>query len=60
MAWLQASETRCGIPAATAGGREMPGLILDIDATLIACHSDKDQAAPTYRGGFGFHPCCVS
>ncbi|MEU8703549.1 IS1380 family transposase [Streptomyces sp. NPDC048680] len=56
VAWLQASETRCGIPAAIAGGREVPGLVLDIDATLITCHSEKDQAAPTYKGGFGFHP----
>ncbi|MFE5026234.1 transposase [Streptomyces sp. NPDC056656] len=56
VAWLQASETRCGIPAAKAGGREVPGLVLDIDATLVTCHSDKDQAAPTYKGGFGFHP----
>ncbi|WP_405674526.1 IS1380 family transposase [Streptomyces sp. NBC_01511] len=56
VAWLQASETRCGIPAAKAGGREVPGLVLDIDATLITCHSEKVQAAPTYKGGFGFHP----
>ncbi|WUY04945.1 IS1380 family transposase [Streptomyces anulatus] len=56
VAWPQASETRCGIPAATAGGREMPGLVLDIDATPITCHSEKDQAAPTCKGGFGFHP----
>ncbi|MFJ1595314.1 IS1380 family transposase [Kitasatospora albolonga] len=56
VAWLQASETRSGIPAAKAVGREVPGLVLDIDATLITCHSEKDQAAPTYKGGFGFHP----
>lgn len=56
VAWLQASETRCGIPAAKAGGRELPGLVLDIDATLITCHSEKETAAPTYKGGFGFHP----
>lgn len=56
VAWLQASETRCGIPATNAGGRALPGLVLDIDATLITCHSEKDQAAPTYKGGFGFHP----
>ncbi|MFF9689435.1 hypothetical protein [Streptomyces sp. NPDC014623] len=24
VAWLQASETRCGTPAAKAGGRELP------------------------------------
>ncbi|MFD9607331.1 IS1380 family transposase [Streptomyces sp. NPDC059970] len=54
--WQQASETRSGIPAVKAGGREVPGLVLDIDATLVTCHSEKDQAAPTYKGGFGFHP----
>lgn len=56
MAWLQAAERGEGIPAARAGGRALPGLVLDLDATLITCHSEKDQAAPTYKGGFGFHP----
>lgn len=56
VAWLQAAETGEGIPAARAGGRELPGLVLDLDATLVACHSEKEQAAPTYKGGFGFHP----
>ncbi|MEU3282970.1 IS1380 family transposase [Streptomyces antibioticus] len=55
-AWMQAAETGEGIPAARAGGRELPGLVLDLDATLVTCHSEKEQAAPTYRGGFGFHP----
>ena len=31
-------------------------LILDIDATLVAAHSEKEGAAGTYKGGFGFHP----
>lgn len=31
-------------------------MIIDIDATLIASHSDKDGASPTYKRGFGFHP----
>jgi len=31
-------------------------LILDVDATLIDAHSDKQGAAPTYKQGFGFHP----
>jgi hypothetical protein len=31
-------------------------LILDLDATLIDAHSDKQGAAPTYKHGFGFHP----
>ncbi|MFF3459013.1 IS1380 family transposase [Streptomyces sp. NPDC002730] len=56
VAWMQAAETGEGIPAARAGGRELPGLVLDLDATLVTCHSDKEQAAPTYKGSFGFHP----
>ncbi|MFD7709360.1 IS1380 family transposase [Streptomyces sp. NPDC059786] len=56
VAWMQAAETCEGIPAARAGGRELPGLVLDLDATLVTCHSEKEQAAPTYKGGFGFHP----
>lgn len=31
-------------------------IILDIDATLVTSHSDKDGAAGTYKGGYGFHP----
>jgi len=31
-------------------------LILDVDATLIDAHSEKQGAAPTYKQGFGFHP----
>jgi hypothetical protein len=29
---------------------------IDIDATLITAHSDKEHAAGTYKGGYGFHP----
>jgi hypothetical protein len=56
VAWLQAAETGEGMPAVQAAGRMLPGLVLDLDATLITCHSEKQQAAPTYKGGFGFHP----
>jgi len=31
-------------------------LILDIDATLVDAHSEKENAAPTYKHGFGFSP----
>ncbi|MGH8990357.1 MAG: IS1380 family transposase [Acidimicrobiia bacterium] len=34
-----------------------PGwIVLDFDATLVTSHSEKDQAAPNYKHGFGFHP----
>ena len=32
-------------------------VLLDIDASLVEIHTDgKQQAGPTYKGGFGFHP----
>ena len=31
-------------------------VILDFDATLLDAHSDKEQAAPTYKKGYGFSP----
>jgi Transposase DDE domain group 1 len=47
---------------ASARGRvwELAGaperVLLDLDATLITAHSDKEQAAGNYKHGFGFHP----
>ncbi len=35
--------------------RDRP-LVIDLDATLITAHSEKEWAAPTYKKGFGFHP----
>lgn len=34
-------------------------LIIDLDATLITAHSDKEQAASTFKKGYGFHPLCA-
>ncbi len=31
-------------------------LTIDLDATLITAHSEKDRAAGTYKGGYGFSP----
>ena len=31
-------------------------LIVDLDATLVESHSDKQGAAPTFKKGYGFHP----
>lgn len=51
----------------TAAGDDAPNhaataadpLIVDLDATLITAHSEKELAAPTFKGGFGFHPLCA-
>jgi hypothetical protein len=52
------------IRAARAGARERAWalgaqpteVVVDIDATLVTSHSEKEGAAPTYKRGFGFHP----
>jgi hypothetical protein len=31
-------------------------LLIDVDATLVTAHSEKEHAAPTFKRGFGFHP----
>lgn len=33
----------------------LDALTFDFDATLVTAHSDKQDAAPTYKRGFGFH-----
>ena len=34
-------------------------LVIDVDATLVTSHSEKEQAAPTLKRGFGFHSLCA-
>ncbi len=34
-------------------------IVVDLDATLITAHSEKEQAEPTYKKDFGFHPLCA-
>jgi hypothetical protein len=31
-------------------------VILDLDATLVTSHSDKQGASPNFKRGYGFHP----
>ena len=38
--------------AGTAGGL----VTVDLDATIAIAHSEKEQAAPTWKKTFGFHP----
>jgi hypothetical protein len=43
-----------GVPGRRSGGQ----VIVDIDATLVTAHSDKEGAEPTFKRGFGFAPMC--
>ena len=52
---IRAARARARARAWAVGARP-DRLVLDIDATLVTAHSDKEGAAPTYKRGFGFHP----
>jgi hypothetical protein len=54
--WSQMS----GIPASKVAGVDLgETVVLDADATLVTAHSDKEQAAATFKHGYGFHPIGV-
>src|SRR5919201_31506 len=55
LAALRDARAQARARAWEAGARPQR-LIINIDATLIGAHSDKDGAAGTFKGGFGFHP----
>jgi hypothetical protein len=55
--WAQRAELSGEpFPAARAAGRVLPGLVIDLDASVVVCHSEKEQAAPTFKKTFGYHP----
>jgi hypothetical protein len=56
LAWAQTIETCGGLPISTAAGQPVPGLTLDMDASIVLCHSEKESAAPTWKRTFGYHP----
>ncbi len=45
--------------AAWGAGAAPESVTLDFDATLVTAHSEKEDAAPNYKHGFGFHPLFV-
>ena len=45
-----------GADAPTAGVSANRPLVIDVDATLVNVHSEKEGAAPTFKKGFGYHP----
>jgi hypothetical protein len=38
-----------------AGGT-IDALVIDLDAHVVVCHSEKEHAAPTFKRSFGYHP----
>jgi hypothetical protein len=56
LAWAQRFETRGQLPAVSVAGRPVPGLVLDVDASIVICHSEKESATRTWKKSFGYHP----
>jgi hypothetical protein len=55
-AWLLRAEAGRTVPAVRCAGSVVPGLVIDLDATLVTCHSEKQGCAATFKHGFGYHP----
>jgi hypothetical protein len=60
LAGIAAARAHCRAVAGRLPGgaiREIDDhVVMDIDATLVTSHSEKELAAPTFKRGFGFHP----
>jgi len=56
-AWLARGElTGTELPASRATGKRISQVVIDLDATLVTAHSDKEGARGNFKGGFGYHP----
>ena len=53
---VRSARARARTRAFALGARPAGPLLIDLDATLVTAHSDKEGTAGTYKGGFGFHP----
>jgi hypothetical protein len=48
------------LPGSKVAGTDLGDVVvLDVDATLVTAHSEKELAKATFKGGFGFHPIGV-
>ncbi len=57
--WAQLA-SRGGLPASKVADTDLGDtVVLDVDATLVTVHSEKESAAATFKGGFGYHPIGV-
>ena len=48
------------LPTSQVADTDLGGVVvLNVDATLVSSHSEKEHAAPMFKGGFGYHPLAV-
>lgn len=55
----RAAWDHAGVHAPDAAITREDPLVIDLDATLVTAHSEKELAAPTFKKGFGHHPLCA-
>jgi hypothetical protein len=60
--WARLAHRPDGFPWVAVAGQVWQGwIVMDVDASLVESHSDKEGAAPTYKKHiFGLHPILVS
>jgi Transposase DDE domain group 1 len=51
-----ARERAWALAGAAAPGADGSLIPIDIDATIVIAHSEKEKAAPTWKKTYGFHP----
>jgi len=56
-AWTARGElTGSELPGSRAAGNRIDEVVIDLDATLVTAHSDKEDARGNFKAGFGHHP----
>ncbi len=56
-AWRARGElTGTELPGSRATGWLMEHVVIDLDATLVTAHSEKEDARGNFKAGFGQHP----
>jgi hypothetical protein len=59
--WRALADRSGGFPWVGVGGQVLDGwIVLDVDASVVESHSDKEGAAATFKKIFGFHPIVVT
>ena len=57
--WSQLTATG-GVLASKVAGTDLgETIVLDVDATIVVTHSEKELASPTFKRTFGYHPIGV-
>ena len=57
VSWAQHAEVHDrAFPQVSVAGQQVAGLVLDLDASIVICHSEKEAATRTWKKTFGYHP----